>query len=193
MSRPREFDADHALHQCMEVFWTKGYHATSYEDLTRTTQVKKQSLYGVFKSKRELFLKSLALYREQSIELLEERAAGKKSPVEKLQAICEAALFPDEAAVKRGCLMINASLEFDSGDEEINREVMLMTGTVEKILLRVIRSGQEQGEITTRMTDRELAAHLNNAIGGAKVLEKSGTPREQVSHILHTTIALMQA
>ena len=74
MSRPREFDVDRALQQSMEVFWERGFKSTSYEDLTRTTQVKKQSLYCVFKDKRELFLKALALYRKRSIAMLEEVA-----------------------------------------------------------------------------------------------------------------------
>ncbi|GGO01856.1 TetR/AcrR family transcriptional regulator [Saccharibacillus kuerlensis] len=191
MSRPREFDADKALHQCMDVFWTKGFQATSYEELTRVTQVKKQSLYGVFKNKRELFLKSLALYREQNIELLEERLNREESPLRKLQAICDAALFPNEETVRRGCLMINSTLEF-GGDEEVASEMSLMFSRVEDLIDRVIRSGQEQGIFTTRLSSRELAAHLNNAISGAKMLEKSGVSREKIENVLDTAILLIR-
>lgn len=191
MSRPREFDVDRALNQSMEVFWTKGFKATSYDDLTRTTQVKKQSLYCVFKNKHELFLKSLTLYREQNIAMLEELVLQEVSPLKKLEAICEAALSQNDKTMNRGCLVVNSALEFGTEDEEVNREVALMFNQVEQILEKVIRSGQEQRLITTRLTSRELALHLNNALSGAKVMEKSGASRKQIAEVLRAAIALM--
>ncbi|MFB5763833.1 TetR/AcrR family transcriptional regulator [Paenibacillus medicaginis] len=191
MSRPREFDVDRALNQSMEVFWTKGFKATSYDDLTRTTQVKKQSLYCVFKNKRELFLKALALYRQQNIAKLEELTSMEVSPLTKLEAICEAALNQSDEPTNRGCLIVNATLEFGTEDEEVNREVALMFNHVEQVLENVIRGGQEQRLIMTRLTSRELAVHLNNALSGAKVMEKSGASREQIAEVLRTAIALM--
>lgn len=193
MSRPREFDVDRALCQSMEVFWTKGFKSTSYEDLTRTTQVKKQSLYCVFKDKRELFLKALALYREQSVAMLEELASREMPPLQKLEAICEAALFPNEEAMRRGCFMVNSLLEFGIDDRDVNREADLMFEEVERMLEQIIRSGQEQQLITTRQTSRELAALLNNALSGAKVMEKSGASRERIEAVLRTTLALMSS
>ncbi|CAM3994077.1 TetR/AcrR family transcriptional regulator [Saccharibacillus endophyticus] len=193
MSRPREFDADLALRRCMEVFWTKGFHATSYEDLTRTTQVKKQSLYGVFKNKRELFLKSLALYREENLSVLEKRMACETSPVRRLEAICEAALYADDEARIRGCLIINTSLEFGNGDADINREIGQMMERTEGMIEQAIRDGQAEGAITSRLGSRELALHLSNAINGAKMMEKSGISREEILGVLRTSIALIEA
>ena len=192
MSRPRQFDADAALHQCMEVFWEKGYHGTSYDDLTRTTQVKKQSLYGVFKSKKELFLQSLKLYREQTLELLEERIAAEVSPLRQLEAICDAALFPDAESASRGCLIINSALEFGGEDEDVNREIEWMSSRMQQLIEQTIRSGQEQGIFTARLGSLELAIHLNNAISGAKVMEKSGSSREEIGGVLRTAVSLMQ-
>ncbi|OWA37535.1 TetR family transcriptional regulator [Saccharibacillus sp. O16] len=192
MSRPREFDADLVLHQCMDVFWTKGFQATSYEDLTRTTQVKKQSLYGVFKNKRALFLKSLALYRQENLAVLEAKIAGETLPLRRLEAICEAVLYSDEDARRRGCLMINASLEFGSEDADINREIALMAERTQELIEEAIREGQAQNAITSRLSSHELARYLGNAINGAKMMEKSGASREEVSSVLRTSVALLE-
>ncbi|CAG7614269.1 HTH-type transcriptional repressor ComR [Paenibacillus allorhizosphaerae] len=175
----------------MEVFWTKGYKSTSYEDLTRTTQVKKQSLYCAFEDKRALFLKALARYREQCIAGLEELISQDMHPLQKLEAIRGATLCQCNETMGRGCLMVNSSLEFGCNDEEVNREVKMMFVEVEQILEKVIRSGQAQQLITTRHTSKELAAYLNNALLGAKIMEKSGAPREQIDAVLRTSFALV--
>lgn len=193
MSRPREFDADLVLHQCMEVFWTKGFHATSYEDLTRSTQVKKQSLYGVFKNKRELFLKSLALYREENLSILEKAIAEETSPLRQLEAICETVLYANDEAKLRGCLIINTSLEFGNEDEEINREIGQMMQRTETMIEQVMIRGQAEGTITSRLGSRELTLYLSNAINGAKMMEKSGADRKEILGVLRTSIALIKA
>ncbi|PUA39468.1 TetR family transcriptional regulator [Paenibacillus elgii] len=192
MSRPREFDVDRALHQSMEMFWMKGFKSTSFEDLTRTTQVKKQSLYCVFEDKRALFLKALALYREQSISVLEELASQEESPLKKLEAIRDAALCRGNETIRRGCLMVNSVLEFGTDDEEVTREIEMMFTNVEQILEKIIRSGQEHRLITTRHTSKELAAYLNNAFLGAKIMERSGASREQVDAVLRTSFAMLE-
>lgn len=191
MSRPREFDVDRALQQSMEVFWERGFKSTSYEDLTRTTQVKKQSLYCVFKDKRELFLKALALYRKRSIAMLEEVASREASPLEKLEAICGSMLHQKDETLRRGCLMVNSALEFGEDDREVNREVTLMSDQVKGILEKIIRDGQKQGFITARESSKELAVYLNNVLVGAKVMEKAGASREQIEAVLRTSFALI--
>lgn len=191
MSRPREFDVDRALHQSMELFWTKGFKSTSFEDLTRATRVKKQSLYCVFKNKRALFLKALALYRERSVAMVEELATQEVSPLKKLEAICDAALWQGNETIRKGCLMVNSALEFGTNDEEVTREVEMMFAEVEQILEKVIRSGQEQQLITTHHTSKELAAYLYNTLLGAKIKEKAGVSREQIDADLRTSFAMI--
>lgn len=192
MSRPREFDVNCALQQSMEIFWAKGFKSTSFEDLTRETGVKKQSLYCVFKDKKSLFLKALALYREQNTAILEDLAAQEMPPLKKLEAIACVSLSEESEIIQQGCLMVNSILEFGTEDQEVAREVEIMLFKVEQILEEIIRCGQEQKVITSRRTSRELAPYLKNLFIGAKILEKSGTPREQIEMNFRTAFALLE-
>ncbi|WP_339193510.1 TetR/AcrR family transcriptional regulator [Paenibacillus sp. FSL P4-0176] len=191
MSRPREFDVDRVLHQSMEVFWNQGFKATSYEDLTRTTGVKKQSLYCVFKDKRSLFLKTLALYREQVIAKLKEIEALDSSPVDKLDTL-RYSLLDDETSCQ-GCLIVNASLEFGTDDEQVTREAELMAEEIQLVLEKIISSGQKQQLISNRYTSIELASYLNNTILGVRVMEKSGSSREQIETVLRTSFGMIMS
>ncbi|MFD1678011.1 TetR/AcrR family transcriptional regulator [Alicyclobacillus fodiniaquatilis] len=191
MSRPREFDVERALYQCMEVFWTKGYQSTSFEDLTSATGVKKQSLYCVCDGKRDLFLKALRLYKQRNINMLTEIVSQHESPLEKLERILETILNQCDEPIRKGCLMVNAALEFGTGDEDVTHEVKRMIIEMERILEEVIRDGQEQSLITIRQTSQALAAYLNNVLIGAKMMERSGASPQQIKALLRTSIALM--
>ncbi|GAB6988563.1 hypothetical protein JCM16418A_06130 [Paenibacillus pini] len=153
------------------------------------TGVKKQSLYCIFNDKRALFLKALAHYREQSIAILEELEAQKISPLKKLESL-RSSLLDDEAKC-RGCLMVNSALEFGTDDEQVTREIELMFAEAEHILEKIINSGQNQKLITTLYSSKELAAYLNNAILGARILEKSGASREKIEAVLHMSFAMI--
>ena len=64
--RPRQYDPERALAKAADVFWKRGYAATSLDDLVAATGMNRPSLYAAFGDKRDIYLKTLARYREQS-------------------------------------------------------------------------------------------------------------------------------
>ena len=62
MPRPKEFIPDDAIEKAMQVFWHKGYEATSMEDLLSAMDLNRGSLYDTFGDKRQLFLKVIDRY-----------------------------------------------------------------------------------------------------------------------------------
>ena len=64
MARPTEHDREKVLEKAMEVFWNKGYMATSMPDLIEATGLTSRSMYNVFESKNGLFKAALKKYFE---------------------------------------------------------------------------------------------------------------------------------
>lgn len=62
--RPRSFDEAEALDAAVELFWTKGYEATSLDDLGSAMGLARPSIYRAFGAKDQLFLKAMERYRE---------------------------------------------------------------------------------------------------------------------------------
>ncbi len=50
MARPREFNAEDVLEKAMQLFWAKGYEATSLSELTAAMGLSKSSLFDTFGS-----------------------------------------------------------------------------------------------------------------------------------------------
>ncbi len=63
--RPHIYKNQELILKAQEVFWEKGYSATSLSDLSKATGAGAGSLYNSFKGgKKELFKKALAQRRE---------------------------------------------------------------------------------------------------------------------------------
>src|SRR5713226_5030737 len=117
MARPREFDANTALDRAMEVFWSKGYGATSLDNLCEVTGLSRSSLYATFGSKRNLLLRSVDRY----VELRTPRiAAALAQPLSIHDAFASLARqFIDQIVAgpgRRGCFLGNCAAELPRGD-----------------------------------------------------------------------------
>ena len=68
-----------ALNNALELFWEKGYEATSITDLTTRMEISRPSLYMAFGDKRALFMKVLDIYMDQFLRKLESILAANGS------------------------------------------------------------------------------------------------------------------
>ena len=87
MARPREFDEHSALQRAMQVFWRKGFEATSLADLLKATGLSKSSLYQTFTDKRSLFLAALETYRQDRMRHLRAKLNDGRPARESIEAL----------------------------------------------------------------------------------------------------------
>ncbi len=120
MARPREFDPDDVLKTAVDVFWEKGYHNGSVDEVVKRSGVAKYGIYGTFGTKRELFLKVLAQFAA-------ERHQDIQRPIRKPDASLPEILAFFMQAPKQmtpengvhGCLITNTGIELGLKDPEI--------------------------------------------------------------------------
>jgi TetR/AcrR family transcriptional repressor of nem operon len=168
MPRTKEFDRDAALERAMQVFWGKGYAATSLDDLLKAMGIGRQSLYDTFGGKRELFDAALERYTDRSHET-RRCLATSASPKKAIREVFEAILREPEAQQKRGCLGIQTTLELAPNDPVIARRIAAAQRKVEDSFHAALERAKELGELPRGKDTRALARFLTGALQGLRV------------------------
>lgn len=173
MGRKREFSEEQVTDAALGIFMSKGYRATSIQDVVEATNIKPGSLYGAFGSKAGLFGAVLDRYDATSPVLRVVEHAETAPPRETI-----AGLLFDIAEGRpglqrpRGCLITNSATELAGDDEIMAARVRKSLGRLEDALCRLVERGQESGEIESKQTSRDLARYLVTVIQGLQVMTK---------------------
>jgi len=80
VGRPRSFDEDVALRHATELFWEKGYAATSLDDLLAAMGIARSSFYSTFGSKQKVLWRALELYTCELLARMRDAAAAESTP-----------------------------------------------------------------------------------------------------------------
>jgi len=180
----KSFDEAQVVDQAMQVFWEKGYAATSISDITAATGVKRGSLYNAFDGKRELFLQALLKYgngpRREQIQKLEQEASARKAIGGFLDFVVRAALSDP---CKRGCLLINTSLDLGQYDAEIQKVVTDSFKELTRFFEEQIRRGHQQGEIPETVPARATAKTLVSVVVGIQVLGRGAMSKSALQQM----------
>ncbi|HFX6305151.1 TetR/AcrR family transcriptional regulator [Acinetobacter nosocomialis] len=177
--RTKEFETDEIADAAMQVFWRRGYAATSVQDLVDGTGLSRSSLYSTFQNKQGLYQKALQRYELlttlNNVKLL----AGSGSPNALIRQLL-VNIVEDELndSEHKGCLIANACLELAGHDEEVSKFVISNLQKIQHALENLLIKAQQSGEISSTQNPRALASFFVNTIQGLRVLGK-GSPLEQ--------------
>ncbi len=193
MARPREFDAQEALERAMEVFWAKGYEATSLADLIAAMGISKSSFYDTFGSKHELFLAALDHYNETvascHMRALMERSESARAGI--------AAVFDHQVALmtgngeRRGCFVANCAVEMAAHDPAAADRVCTGLARMEEAFLEAVARGQAAGEIPAGRDGRALARYLTSSLNGLIVMAKARPERTALQDIARIVLSAL--
>lgn len=186
----KQFDEDHAVDRALELFWRRGYEATSVRDLMDHTGLGQGSLYGTFGDKHGLFLRTLDRYAElttcQVVERL--RADGPVKPAIRrmLREMADDALCDPE---RKGCLFVNAAAELLPSDVEAGERIEAAFGQIEDALCAAVERGQASGEIDPGRDARTVARFLLTAVQGLRVVGKATPVPARLDAVIEISMA----
>lgn len=192
MARTREFDVDKALKAAMELFWEKGYEATSLNDLTARMGIQRPSLYAAFGDKQALFEAALRHYTQLHATHVRASLFNPSSAKEAIRAFFDQLIAEEYSGrISRGCFCLNTMVELAPHDEKfeiLTREHQMYLSV---LFQETIERGMRSGEIKPEVNARAVAQALAVALVGLTVLMKSRPERSFVEQSLQVILTLL--
>ncbi|GGH64531.1 TetR/AcrR family transcriptional repressor of nem operon [Filimonas zeae] len=194
MARSKVFDEELVLRNAMNLFWEKGYNATSAQDLTESLAISRSSLYDTYGDKHSLFIKALRLYRTERFDSTMKEASETPDAEAWLRMLFESVKADalGSGSVK-GCFMVNTAVELAASDTEVADIVNNIMADFDAAARKVIKKGQENGTITTRHSARALARFVFNALNGIRVTVKFNTGKQVFEDIIAVCLSALKA
>ncbi|WP_067469613.1 TetR/AcrR family transcriptional regulator [Actinomadura macra] len=192
MGRTREFDTEAAIAAAVEVFRSRGYQATSVQDLVDATGIGRGSLYAAFGSKDGLYEQALRRYSSTSLAWM----AGQldtDGPVRDVLRTLLLSLVDDtiQDPGRRGCLMTNAAVERLPSDASTGRIVGDSFDRVAELVETVLRRGRSRGELPQDADVTALADFVTTTIQGLRVQGKAGADRRRLAAVVETALGAL--
>jgi TetR/AcrR family transcriptional repressor of nem operon len=193
MARPRKFDEGDVVAAARDEFWSRGYAATSVDDLTSVTGLGKGSLYGAFGDKHGLFLRALDDYIGIALDGVRAQLRDPTYSAYDRLARHIRAQAREIAADKshRGCMMAKSAAELSATDETVERAVGHAYATWLTELVDCIKEAQRDGAIDKTQNPRALATTVLAFMRGQEALHKAGVKSAQLKTSAEQMIALI--
>ncbi len=192
MARHKEFDRNEVLQKAMEVFWARGYEATSMQDLVEHMGINRQSLYDTFGDKHTLFLQALDRYQEvetrKFLELMSRPGSVKKIFRDLFSAIVEGSCARKQP---RGCLMGNSMAELAARCQATAAKTVRHKQTIEEGFYRALVRGKKEGELKNTGDPRALARFFYNSFLGLVTTAKATQDRKALEDVVKVTLSVL--
>jgi len=192
MSRTKNFDAESTLDRAIELFRKQGYQATTPAQLVEHMKISRSSLYDTYGDKRALYIKALRRYADRIEEQFNAIVANAGSGKEGIRGYMDLSLegcFGEN--MPAGCLLVNSVAELPGDELELLSIITDSTERSRKLLLKLLKRAQSEGELSARANLPRLADYLMNAVSGLTISAKSGVSKKICQQVVDTTLSIL--
>lgn len=177
--RPKQYDRDAALKRLRDVFWIKGYAATSLDDLAEAAEMNRPSLYAAFGDKEAMYLEALKMQGA----LLVSAVAGAVALEIKLKAFLD--LFFERciesylagAKGPRGCFLMGTALTEALVRADVGEVVRDAFGQVDDLIDQRLQKARKAGDLARSADTRAFAMLVSSTMHELAMLARAGMPR----------------
>ncbi|MBR0861228.1 AcrR family transcriptional regulator [Bradyrhizobium diazoefficiens] len=193
MGRPREFDAETALDQAMEVFWRHGYEGATIAQLTEAMGINPPSLYACFGNKEGLLKAALDRYtklRNVWMDGVVSAPTAREVAERMLMGIADKQTDP---ANPPGCLLVQGGIACGSGSENVPFELAARRAQNEDQLRDRFVRAKAEGDLKPGSDPAALARYVSAVSVGMGVMASSGADREALRQVASVAVQAVEA
>ena len=192
MPRSKQFNEKEVLNKAMELFWQKGFHATSMQDLVTCLGINRASLYDTFGGKEALFEAAFESYRntcKSGVKQLFDEEDSVRTGFQKLfeKAIQESV----EDECRKGCFVVNTTTELMPGDASIHQILLENKNQTEKQFTSYVQKGIDSGELDAKKDANEIGMMLFVLFNGIRVLAKVDPDPKKLRAAINSGLSIL--
>ena len=193
MGRPREFDAETALDQAMEVFWRHGYEGATIAQLTEAMGINPPSLYACFGNKEGLLKAALDRYTKLRGVWMDEVVAAPTARDVAERMLMGIADKQTDPANPPGCLLVQGGIACGSGSESVPFELAARRAQNEDQLRERFIRAKVEGDLKPTADPAALARYVSAVAVGMGVMASSGADREALRQVASVAVQAVEA
>ncbi|MEZ8046460.1 TetR/AcrR family transcriptional regulator [Vibrio sp. 10N.237.312.C02] len=174
MAKTAKFDRQDVVDKATNLYWEKGFHATSMRNLQDVIDMRPGSIYAAFGSKEGLFKETLARYTELGILNLNRLRSETDSPIKALENFVKRAVVESKQSAPNGmCMLAKTVAELTDEHAELLEEAKKSLKIMEGEFAKLIAEAQELGELSKERKPTQLARHVQVQIAGLRTYAKT--------------------
>lgn len=167
MARCVEFNEVEKIEKAMNVFWEKGYNATSMQDLVDAMQINRSSLYNTIGDKHQLFMKCISNYFDNAMQELKDKVANETSAKAALIKV-----ISDKAdwiiSCDKGCLGMKTIFEIAPDDCTVRNVMSKNSDIFIEFLATIVQKAMDDGEMDDSEDAALMAEYIATSFTGWK-------------------------
>jgi TetR/AcrR family transcriptional repressor of nem operon len=193
MARPREFDPDTVLERTMRVFWVKGYHASSLDNLCAAADLNRPSLYAAFGDKRALFLATLDRYADRSVARVT-AALSRPVPIRDAVGAFLGEMIEQIVAGpgRAGCFIGNCAAEVAPHDRTAAASVTRNLNRIEAAFRAGFAAAKSRGELSPDANIDALAKFFVASTQGLRLVGRTTSDRKTLNAISQVMLRCLE-
>ncbi len=173
MPRVKTYDEEEVLNRALELFWKKGFHDTSMQDLVDHLKISRAGIYSSFTDKATLFEKALEQYISGGFNQMKAYFSNRSDTKQALvDFFMDMASESDAEAGRRGCFVVNSTTELALENGQVRTTLATHRTRVVELFKEVITQAQANNEISKDKNPEVLASLLYTHMNGIRVISR---------------------
>ena len=190
MSRTALYNRHDSLERALQLFWQKGFHATSLKDIEGALDMRPGSIYAAFGSKDGLFQEALDYYARSGLNELERVLSKESSPLLGLAAyLRQLGGIRDKELPSRACMLVKSLLELGAREQAALAKVEMLLVGMETRFIDYFTEAQRLGELDSELDATRLGRRLQAEVMGLRAFAQRDVDSAAV-HALAEDMAL---
>jgi TetR/AcrR family transcriptional repressor of nem operon len=162
----------------MDLFWRRGYHATSTKELADHMGVNPYSLFAEFESKQGLYEAALQLYDLEVVGRHFRALEAPEAGIRELVGVVEFFAGASGSAAEKGCFLTNAAVERGPEDNASRKQVHAYVARIQRAIQGALENAKNRGEIRPEVSCEDHSHMLAATLIGFWVMKRARLPRE---------------